>query len=94
MSAWASDLAVGIAADQATQHVAIFVLDDRGDDLRLAAQVWGAGEDTGAVIVGDWTVPLDGSAAASIEPGSRLCAPTWRWIPTIEPSPAVGRGRH
>jgi len=66
MSAWASDLAVGIAADQATQHVAIFVLDDRGDDLRLAAQVWGAGEDTGAVIVGDWTVPLDGSVCGRV----------------------------
>ena len=65
-SAWAHDLAARIAAQQATQHVAIFVPDDDGDGLRLIAQVWGAGEDIGAVIVGDWTVPLEGSVCGRV----------------------------
>jgi hypothetical protein len=75
-SAWAHDVAVRIAEDQATQHVAIFVPDDDGDGLRLAAQVWGAGEETGAVIVGDWTVPLDGSVCGRVYRTGRaaLCA--------------------
>lgn len=66
MSAWANDLAARIAEDQAARHVAIFVPDDDGDGLRLAAQVWGPGEETGAVIVGDWTVPLEGSVCGRV----------------------------
>jgi putative methionine-R-sulfoxide reductase with GAF domain len=32
----------------------------------LAAQIWGAGNDTGEVVVGDWTVPLDGSVCGRV----------------------------
>lgn len=66
MSGWANDLAARIAEDPAARHVAIFVPDDDGSGLRLAAQVWGPGEETGAVIVGDWTVPLDGSVCGRV----------------------------
>ena len=64
--AWARDLAARIADDQPTRHIAVFVPDDVADGLRLAAQVWGAGEDTGEVIVGDWTVPLQGSVCGRV----------------------------
>jgi hypothetical protein len=64
--AWARDVAARLADDQPTQHIAIFVPDERGDGLRLAAQVWGAGEDTGEVIVGDWIVPLEGSVCGRV----------------------------
>lgn len=64
--AWARSLAAGISADQPTQHVAIFVPDDDGAGLRLAAQVWGAGEDTGEVVVGEWLIPLEGSVCGRV----------------------------
>jgi putative methionine-R-sulfoxide reductase with GAF domain len=65
-SAWAHALATQIGQEQPTQHVAIFVPDDDGNGLRLAAQVWGAGEDTGQVIVGEWIVPLEGSICGRV----------------------------
>jgi hypothetical protein len=66
IAAWAHDLASRIGNEQPTQHIAVFVPDDDGHGLRLAAQVWGAGEDTGAVIVGDWIVPLEGSVCGRV----------------------------
>jgi hypothetical protein len=66
VTAWARDLAARIGDEQPTQHIAVFVPDDDGDGLRLAAQVWGAGEDTGVVVVGDWTVPLEGSVCGRV----------------------------
>jgi GAF domain-containing protein len=66
IAAWARDLAGQIGDEQPTQHIAVFVPDDDGHGLRLAAQVWGAGEDTGAVIVGDWIVPLQGSVCGRV----------------------------
>ena len=64
--AWAELLAKRIATEQPTQHLAVFVPDDDGAGLRLAAQVWGAGEDTGEVVVGDWVVPLQGSVTGRV----------------------------
>ena len=66
ITAWACDLAARIGEDQPAQHVAIFVPDDDRDGLRLAAQIWGAGEDTGEVVVGEWIVPLDGSVCGRV----------------------------
>ena len=43
-----------ISTEQPAQDVAIFVPDAGGAGLRLAAQVWGAGEDSGAVVTGEW----------------------------------------
>lgn len=63
---WAQDLAARIGLEQPTQHVAIFVPDLDHGGLRLAAQVWGAGEDTGAVVVGEWIVPLEGSVCGRV----------------------------
>jgi len=65
ISAWARELAARIGGEQPAQHIAIFVPDDDAG-LRLAAQVWGAGEDTGQVIVGAWTVPLQGSVCGRV----------------------------
>jgi hypothetical protein len=72
ISAWATDLAARIGQEQPTQHIAIFVPSDGPDGpdgpegLRLAAQVWGAGEDTGEVIVGEWMVPLESSVCGRV----------------------------
>ena len=66
IAGWAKDLVERIALDQTSQHIAVFVPDDDGAGLRLAAQVWGAGEDTGAVVVGNWTVPLEGSITGRV----------------------------
>jgi hypothetical protein len=66
IATWASDLAGRIGREQATQHIAVFVPEADGHGLRLAAQVWGAGEDTGAVVVGDWIIPLDGSVCGRV----------------------------
>jgi hypothetical protein len=63
---WAGNLAAVIGHEQPTQHVSIFVPDDDGAGLRLAAQVWGAGEDTGDVVVGQWVVPLHGSVCGRV----------------------------
>jgi putative methionine-R-sulfoxide reductase with GAF domain len=66
ISNWASALAILIGLEQPTAHVSIFVPDDDGAGLRLAAQVWGAGEDTGEVAVGAWLVPLEGSVCGRV----------------------------
>jgi hypothetical protein len=65
-AAWARDLAARIGQEQPTQHIAVFVPDHDGAGLRLAAQIWGAGEDTGEVIVGEWILPLEGSICGRV----------------------------
>jgi hypothetical protein len=66
VSLWARDLAARIGQEQRTQHISVFVPDQDEAGLRLAAQVWGAGEDTGAVVVGEWLVPLEGSVCGRV----------------------------
>ena len=66
VAAWAEDLVARISAEQTAQHVAIFVPDDDGSGLRLAAQIWGAGEDTGEVVAGHWVIPLEGSVCGRV----------------------------
>jgi hypothetical protein len=66
VSAWARDLVARIALEQPVQHIAVFVPDDDGRSLCLAAQLWGAGEDTGEVVAGDWTVPVEGSVCGRV----------------------------
>lgn len=60
-------------------HVALFLLDPALNRLRLVAQRWGAGENTGAVRVGEWLIGLDGvcgrafrTCQATIVPDVRL----------------------
>lgn len=54
----------------------MFVADAAAGGLRLAAQVWGAGDDTGAVVVGDWVVPFEGSVTGRVHRtgAAALCA--------------------
>jgi hypothetical protein len=63
---WAHELATVVGREQPTEHVAVFVPDAEAGGLRLAAQVWGAGENTGAVVVGDWVVPFDASICGRV----------------------------
>jgi putative methionine-R-sulfoxide reductase with GAF domain len=44
----------------------VYVPDHASEGLRLVAQFWGAGEDTGQVVVGEWTVPLVGSVCGRV----------------------------
>jgi hypothetical protein len=74
--AWAQQLAERIALDQPTRHVAVFVHDPAVDALRLVGQVWGAGEDTSEVVVGEWVAPLVGSVCGRVyrNAAAVLCA--------------------
>ena len=60
----------------AGQHVAVFVHDPAVGALRLVGQVWGAAENTGAVIVGEWLAPLEGSVCGRVfrTGAAALCA--------------------
>lgn len=85
---WATRLVDEIARDQPAQHVAVFVPDPPADGLRLVAQIWGAGEDTGEVVVGDWVVPFTGSVCGRVyrTGAAALCAdvtldPDYRGFP-------------
>ncbi len=73
---WAVELVDAIAQDQTAQHVAVFVPDPDRGRLRLAAQIWGAGEDLGLVVVGEWIVPLLGSVIGRVfqSGAASLCA--------------------
>lgn len=73
---WAIELADAIARDQTAQHVAVFVPDPDRGRLRLAAQIWGAGEDLGDVVVGEWVVPLEASVTGRVfrTGAAALCA--------------------
>ena len=94
IDAWAAHLAEEVARDQPAQHVAVFVPDAVAGGLRLVAQVWGAGEDTGEVVVGEWIVPFAGrSAGGSTGPAPPRSARTWPSTPTIEASPAATAAR-
>jgi hypothetical protein len=66
IAAWAADLAASIGDERPGMHVTVFVPDPDGAGLLLAGQIWGAGEDTGAVVVGDWRVPLEGSVCGRV----------------------------
>ena len=76
LGAWAEAVADRVAGDQPAQHVSVFVHDPTINALRLVGQVWGAGEDTGAVVVGIWTVPLEGSVSGRVfrTRAAALCA--------------------
>jgi GAF domain len=76
ITGWAAGLARRIAAAQPSQHVAVFVPDLHAEGMRLVAQFWGAGEDTGDVVVGEWLVPMVGSVTGRVfRTGSAaLCA--------------------
>ena len=63
---WAGELAALVGAEQPTEHVAVFIPDHEAGGLRLVAQVWGAGEDTGAVVVGQWLVPFEDSITGRV----------------------------
>src|SRR4030095_14125845 len=68
IAAWANELAQRIGREQPTDHVAVFVpeLDPERDGLRLAAQIFGPGEDTGEVVPGEGTIPLHGSVCGRV----------------------------
>ena len=77
-----------IARDQPAQHVSVFVPDAVAGGLRLVAQIWGAGEDTGEVVVGEWIVPFAGSVCGRVyrTGAAALCAdvaldPDYRGFP-------------
>ena len=76
ISSWARELADSIALEQTAQHVSVFVPELEHDQLRLAAQVWGAGEDLGVVVVGEWTIPMEGSVTGRVvrTGAAALCA--------------------
>jgi hypothetical protein len=76
MVAWAQALAERAAGDQPARHVAVLIHDPAAGALRLVGQVWGAGENTGAVVVGEWLVPLDGSVCGRVlrTGAAALCA--------------------
>lgn len=64
--AWADRVADELCRAWQFQHCAVFLYDASVDALRLVGQRWGAGEDTGAVIVGEWLVPLNGSVCGRV----------------------------
>ncbi len=77
-----------MALDQPSQHVAVFLFDASAGALRLCGRVWGTGEDTGDIEVGEWLVPLEGSVCGRVfRTGSAaLCAdvsldPDYRPLP-------------
>jgi hypothetical protein len=76
MVAWAQALAERAAGDQPARHVAVMIHDPAAGALRLVGQVWGAGENTGAVVVGEWLVPLEGSVCGRVlrTGAAALCA--------------------
>jgi GAF domain len=76
IEAWAARLVAEVARDQPAQHVAVFVPDAAAGGLRLVAQNWGAGEDTGEVVVGEWIVPFSASVCGRVyrTGAAALCA--------------------
>jgi hypothetical protein len=92
-AAWAQALADRVAHDQPSQHVAVLVHDPDVDALRLVGQIWGAGEDTGEVVVGDWLLPLEGSICGRVfRTGSAALAADVALDPDYRPFPG-GRSR-
>ncbi len=68
-------------------HVALFLHDPAVDRLRLAGQRWGAGEDTGQVIVGEWLVDLDGVCGRAFRTGDAVLVPDVRLEPDYRTFP-------
>ena len=64
--AWADDVVAAVSAERVFQHCSVFVADARRGGLVLAGQLWGSGEDTGAVLPGRWVVPFEGSVCGSV----------------------------
>jgi putative methionine-R-sulfoxide reductase with GAF domain len=64
--AWADQAVAAVSADRVFQHCSVFVADDRRGELVLAGQLWGTGEDTGAVVPGQWVVPFEGSVCGTV----------------------------
>ena len=62
-------------------HVALFLYDPAVDRLRLVGQRWGAGEDTGQVIVGEWLLDLDGLCGRAFRTGGAVLVPDVRLEP-------------
>ena len=63
---WANQVADAIALDQTSQHIAVFVAEPEHGQLRLAAHIRGADHGPGGVVVGEWTVPMEGSVAGRV----------------------------
>jgi GAF domain-containing protein len=63
---WAERLIDTLSASHLHQHRSVFVLDPERRGLVLAAQVWGAGQDSGDVIPGAWLLPLEGSVCGRV----------------------------
>lgn len=63
---WADRLIDSLSADHLHQHCSVFVFDPERRGLVLAAQVWGAGHDSGDVIPGVWLVPLEASVCGRV----------------------------
>lgn len=63
---WASRLIDRLVGDQPTRHVGIYVPDRGADGLRLVGQAWGAGEEAGDIVVGEWIVPFFGSVTGRV----------------------------
>jgi GAF domain-containing protein len=74
--AWAQALADRTAGDQPAHHVTVFVHDPAAGALRLAGQVWNAGEDAATVVVAEWLAPLEGSVCGRVfrTGAAALCA--------------------
>ena len=76
IGAWAADLVARAVVGAPIEHAAVFVPDPGAGGMRLVAQRWGAGEETGQVVVGSWIVPFDGSITGRVFRTGRaaLCA--------------------
>ena len=71
-------LAEEIGLRHVFHHAAIFLYDPAVDQLRLVGQRWGAGEDTGAVVAGDWLIGLDGVCGRVFRTGEPALLPDVR----------------
>lgn len=66
VASWAATVCEFVAIEHLQQHCAVFVAVPGVDGLVLAGQVWGSGDDSGAVRVGEWIVPLQGSVCGRV----------------------------
>jgi GAF domain-containing protein len=86
--AWADRVADALCRTWQFQHCAVFLYDPLVDALRLVGQRWGAGEDTGTVVVGDWLVPLHGSVCGRVfRTGAPVLVPDARYDPDYRSFP-------
>lgn len=87
MLALADRLVDEVSQARRFHHVALFLHDPAVDRLRLAGQRWGAGEDTGQVIVGEWLVDLDGVCGRAFRIGDAVLVPDVRLEPDYKTFP-------